>query len=129
MEKVRVVIADDDKHFRRGLRALLETDSRVTVVGEAADADGAVAIASTCAPNVVLLDVRMPGTSGVEVVAAVREAVPGVAVLMLTVSDDRVDMVHALQAGASGYLLKDRTLHEVADAVCSAAQGERWPLG
>jgi DNA-binding NarL/FixJ family response regulator len=127
-EQVRVVVVDDDKHFRRGLRAVLETDPRVTVVGEAGDADAAVQVATAATPDVVLLDVRMPG-GGVEAVAALRAVLPETAVLMLTVSDDRVDMVHALQAGAAGYLLKDSRLHEVADAVCSAARGERWPPG
>ncbi len=127
-ELVRVVIADDDKHFRRGLRAVLETDPRVTVVGEADTADSAVEIATAAAPDVILLDVRMPG-GGVEAVTALRALLPQAAVLMLTVSDDRVDMVHALQAGAVGYLLKDRRLHEVADAVCGAARGEHWPMG
>jgi DNA-binding NarL/FixJ family response regulator len=125
---VRVVIADDDKHFRRGLRAVLETDPRVTVVGEADTADSAVEVATDAAPDVILLDVRMPG-GGVEAVTALRALLPQAAVLMLTVSDDRVDMVHALQAGAVGYLLKDRRLHEVADAVCGAARGEHWPMG
>ena len=125
---VRVVIADDDKHFRRGLRAVLETDPRVTVVGEADTADGAVEVATAAAPDVILLDVRMPG-GGVEAVTTLRALLPQTPVLMLTVSDDRVDMVHALQAGAVGYLLKDRRLHEVADAVCGAARGEHWPMG
>ncbi|HWW54187.1 MAG TPA: response regulator transcription factor, partial [Acidimicrobiales bacterium] len=79
-------------------------------------------------PDVILLDVRMPG-GGVDAVTALHAALPQMAVLMLTVSDERVDMVHALQAGAVGYLLKDRRLHEVADAVCGAARGERWPMG
>jgi DNA-binding NarL/FixJ family response regulator len=127
-EQVRVVIADDDKHFRRGLRAVLETDPRVTVVGEAEDAQTAIDVAAAASPDVVLLDVRMPG-GGVEAVAALRAALPQAAVLMLTVSDERVDMVDALRAGAVGYLLKDRRLHEVADAVCGAARGERWPMG
>jgi DNA-binding NarL/FixJ family response regulator len=127
-QTVRVVVADDDKHFRRGLRAVLETDPRVTVVGEAQDAGDALAVARATSPDVILLDVRMPG-GGVEAVAALRSALPDTAVLMLTVSDERVDMVHALQAGAVGYLLKDRRLHEVADAVCGAARGEHWPMG
>jgi two-component system NarL family response regulator len=127
--RVRVVIADDDRHFRRGLKAVLETDPRVEVVGDAADGVAVVEVAERVQPDVVLLDVRMPGSGGVDAVAAVRQAVPNVAILMLTVSDERVDMAEALRAGAIGYLLKDRTLHEVADAVCSAGRGEPWGLG
>jgi DNA-binding NarL/FixJ family response regulator len=127
--RVRVVIADDDRHFRRGLKAVLETDPRVEVVGDAADGEAVVEVAERVQPDVVLLDVRMPGTGGVDAVAALREAVPDVGILMLTVSDERVDMAEALRAGAIGYLLKDRTLHEVADAVCAAGRGEPWGLG
>jgi two-component system NarL family response regulator len=123
------VIADDVSHFRRGLRAALDGDARIEIVGEADDGRQVVEAARQCWPDVVLLDVRMPRVDGIAAITALREAVPDVKVVMLTVSDSRVDVVEALEAGAVGYLLKDSSLDQVADAICRVAEGDRWPLG
>jgi two-component system NarL family response regulator len=71
----------------------------------------------------------MPRVDGIAAIIALREALPDVKVVMLTVSDSRVDVVEALEAGAVGYLLKDSSLDQVAEAICRVAEGERWPLG
>jgi len=127
-QPVRVLIADDQAHFREGLHFVLEQAGRITVVGEAVDGDEAVALARSLRPDVVLLDLRMPGTDGLAAAQAIAADVPGVRVLMLTVSDSPEDIRLAAKAGAAGYLLKERSNEEVVDAVLSLAAGRPWPL-
>ena len=103
---LRVLLADDHPVVRSGLRALLGTIDGIEVVGEAADGDGAVRETQLLKPDIVLMDVRMPGLDGVEATRRIRAAVPTTAVLVLTMFDDDATVFTALQAGARGYLLK-----------------------
>ncbi len=114
---VRVIIADDHRLMREGTAALLAADDRIEVVGLACDGREAVELAVRLAPDVALLDVGMPDVGGVEACAAIRARVPGVRVLMLTVSEDSLDVRAALRVGAAGYLLKDMQPEELVEAV------------
>jgi DNA-binding NarL/FixJ family response regulator len=123
-EAIEVLVADDEEQFRRVLSAILAAEADLVVVGEAADGDEAVAKASALVPDVVLLDVAMPGASGIEAVRAIKEWLPTTKVVMLTSSDEEDDLYKALRAGASGYLLKDTGLDTVVASVRTAAGGE-----
>jgi DNA-binding NarL/FixJ family response regulator len=121
---VRVIIADDHRLMREGTAALLAADPRIDVVGLASGGREAVELAARLEPDVALLDVGMPDIGGVEACAAIRARVPGVLVLMLTVSEDALDVRAALRVGACGYLLKDMPPGELVEAVLSAGEGE-----
>jgi DNA-binding NarL/FixJ family response regulator len=121
---VRVIIADDHRLMREGTAALLAADERIEVVGLASSGREAVELAARLSPDVALLDVGMPDIGGIEACAAIRARVPGVAVLMLTVSEDALDVRAALRAGAVGYLLKDIPADELVAAVLGAGTGE-----
>jgi DNA-binding NarL/FixJ family response regulator len=120
---IRVVVVDDHALFRRGLENVLSSEPDLEVVGEAADGLEALEICAALAPDVVLMDVRMPGASGIEAARKIREARPETRVVMLTVSDDEEDLFEAVRAGANGYLLKEVSIDEVADAVRVVARG------
>ncbi|MDQ4005891.1 MAG: response regulator transcription factor [Actinomycetota bacterium] len=122
-EKLRVIIADDHALFRRGLEMVLEKETDIEVVGEAHDAQQAVDRAEELMPDVVLMDVRMPGGSGLEATQRIKQGMPHVKVLVLTNSDEEADLYEAIKAGASGYLLKEISSEEVADAIRSVVQG------
>lgn len=121
---VRVMVVDDHRLFRRGLVALLALDKGVQVLGEAGDAGEAVLRARELQPDIILLDLDLPGASGIQALPDLREACPGARVLMLTVSEDTQDMQAALRAGASGYLLKTMEGDELSLAIRRAARGE-----
>lgn len=121
---VRVLVVDDHRLFRRGLVALLALDKGVQVVGEAGDAGEAVLRARELQPDIVLLDLDLPGASGIQALPGLREACGGARILMLTVSEDAQDMQAALRAGASGYLLKTMEGDELSQAIRRAARGE-----
>ncbi len=123
-EPVRVVVVDDQELFRRGLTMLLAVEPGIEVVGEASDGVEGVALAETAAPDVVLLDVRMPKRSGIEACVTIKETVPTAKIIMLTVSDEEADLYEAVKNGASGYLLKDSSIDEVAQAVRVVAEGQ-----
>ncbi len=123
-EPIRVLIADDHALFRRGLRMVLEAEEDIAVVAEAADGAEAVAKVEQLAPDVVLMDVRMPRMNGIEATREIREAFPSTRILMLTVSDEEDDLFDAVKAGANGYLLKEVSIEEVADAVRAVMQGQ-----
>lgn len=126
---VRVLVVDDQPHFRRGVRAAVEASgANIEVVGEAGDGDEAIEQARALHPDVVLLDVRMPGTDGIKAARAITAFLPDTKILMLTISDLPDDIAMASRAGAAGYLLKERSLHEVVEAVLALAGGQRWPL-
>ena len=116
---MRVIIADDHRLMREGTAALLSADPRIEVVGLASGGREAVELAARLEPDVALLDVGMPDIGGVEACAAIRARVPGVRVLMLTVSEDALDVRAALRVGAGGYLLKDMPPRELVAAVLS----------
>src|SRR5690349_20333933 len=123
-EPIRVLIADDHALFRRGLNMVLESESGIIVVAEAEDGEDAVAKAAEFAPDVVLMDVRMPKVSGIEATRAIHEVVPTAKILMLTVSDEEDDLYEAIKAGANGYLLKEISVEEVASAIHAVMQGQ-----
>ena len=117
MPPIRVMIADDHDLYRRGMQVVVELDGTAQVVGEASNGADAVEVCQRVTPEVVLMDVRMPGVGGIEACRLIREAVPSARILMLTMSDDESDLFEAIKAGASGYLLKDLPGEEVADAI------------
>ena len=104
---IRILLVDDHKLFRRGLAALLRGEPDFDVVGEAGDGVEGIKQAGTLKPDVVLLDLHMPGITGVDVLAGIHELSPRTRVLMLTVSEDGADLLAALRGGACGYLLKN----------------------
>jgi len=120
---ITVGIVDDQELVRGGIRMILEQEPDLDVVGEAADAPAAVALARAAAPDVLLMDVQMPGLDGIEATRAVLDAAPGTRVLMLTTFDLDEYVYGALRAGASGFLLKDMAGEEIVAAVRQAAQG------
>lgn len=120
---IRVVIVDDLALFRRGLREQLEA-AGIDVVGEAEDAAGAVALSAETEPDVALMDIRMPGGSGIEATKKLLAADPGIRVLMLTVAVEEDVIAEAIMAGACGYLLKNARGDEIVAAIFAAAAGE-----
>ncbi|WP_030672866.1 response regulator [Streptomyces sp. NRRL B-1347] len=120
---VRVLVVDDQELIREGIASLLGIQPGIQVVGTAADGAGAVDAALSLAPDVILMDVRMPGMDGVTAVAAVGGRAPACKVVMLTTFDDEDYVVRALRAGAVGYLLKSLPAAELADAVRLAHRG------
>lgn len=120
---IRVHVVDDHTLVRQGIRGLLELTDDIVVRGEAADGDEALRLLESEPPDVMLLDLRMPGRDGVETLAAIRERSSGVRVLVLTTFDDDALVVQAISLGARGYLLKDVTLERLADAVRTVAAG------
>jgi DNA-binding NarL/FixJ family response regulator len=119
-----VLIVDDHALFRRGLQMVLKQEEDIEVVGEAGDGHEAVGKAQELMPDVILMDVRMPRRSGIEATQQIKDALPHVKILMLTISDEEVDLYDAIKAGASGYLLKEISIDEVADAIRSVWQGQ-----
>ncbi len=119
-----MLVVDDQQLFRRGMTMLLAVEDGLEVVGEAGDGEEGTALAISAAPDVVLLDVRMPKRSGIEACRAIKEAVPSTKIIMLTVSDEESDLYEAVKSGASGYLLKDSSIEEVAQAVRVVVEGQ-----
>jgi DNA-binding NarL/FixJ family response regulator len=123
-DPIRVLIVDDHALFRRGLQMVLEGEPDIEVVGEASDGHEAVDRAETTTPDVVLMDVRMPRRTGIEATRAIKDTLPSTKILMLTISDEEADLYEAIKAGASGYLLKEISIEEVASAVRKVNQGQ-----
>jgi DNA-binding NarL/FixJ family response regulator len=123
-EPIRVLIADDQALFRRGLYVVLGTEEGIEVVAEAGNGEEAVAKAEEFAPDVVLMDVRMPKLNGIDAARTIRSIAPSTKILMLTVSDEEDDLYEAIKAGANGYLLKEISVEEVADAIRAVVQGQ-----
>ena len=123
-EPIRTIIVDDHALFRRGLEMVLEEEPDIELVGQASDGAEAVEKAAESLPDVVLMDIRMPRSSGIEACRAVKEAAPSAKIIILTISDEEEDLFEAIRAGASGYLLKDIPLDEVAEAVRSVHGGQ-----
>jgi len=121
---IRVVVADDHAVVRRGLAGLIEAAEDMTVIATATDGDMAVTLAREHRPDVVLMDLQMPGTDGVAATRAITGAVPDVEVLVLTSFSDTERILAALDAGAVGYLLKDAEPEDLLDGVRAVARGE-----
>ena len=121
---IRVLLVDDQELFRRGVKMVLSADDTLELE-EVDDGDKAIAAVEQNPPDVVLLDVRMPGRSGVDVCAAIKEISPSTGIIMLTASDEETDLYESIKSGASGYLLKDgSTYDQVAEAVRLVASGQ-----
>jgi len=122
--KIRLLIVDDHPIVRDGLRAVFESEAAFEVAGQAADGVEAVERATALAVDVVLMDLRMPRMGGVEAIRALRERAPDIRVLVLTTFDSDADVLPAVEAGATGYLLKDAPRDELLRAVRAAYLGQ-----
>jgi DNA-binding NarL/FixJ family response regulator len=123
--RVRVLIVDDQTLFRIGLAGLLEEDARVEIVGHAADGVEAVALASSLKPDVVLMDLKMPNMDGIEATRQIVASHPDVRVVLLTTFETDSQIIQALKAGASGYVLKDATVEAIVSSLLAVMSGER----
>lgn len=123
---IRVYLADDHTVLREGLRAILESRPEIEVVGEAAEGRSAVRDATALCPDIVLMDIAMPDLNGIEATALVLAECPGVRVVILSMHSTREHIFRALEAGASGYVLKESASREVVEAVRTVASGRRY---
>jgi len=123
---IRILLADDHSIVREGLRALLERQQEFEVVGDAADGREAVEMAKTGHPDVVVMDVAMPGLNGIEATRRITARSPQVGVVILSMHSDESYILRSLKAGARGYLLKDSLQADLIDAVRAAAQGKSF---
>ncbi len=126
MTPIRLLLVDDQRLFREGLRTLLSTFPEVEVIAEASDGVEAVALAAEMRPQVVLMDLRMPNLGGVEATRRILTADPGLRILVLTTFDDDDDVFEGLRAGAAGYLLKDTSPEKLIEAITAVARGESY---
>ncbi len=121
---IKVLIVDDHSLFRRGLRAILGEEKKLQVVGEASSGGEAIGKVDELRPDVVLMDVKMPGLSGLETTRALRQSGFKGGILMLTISEEDDDLFEAIKAGATGYLVKNAEPEELVDAIIHTARGE-----
>ncbi|MDC7120958.1 response regulator transcription factor [Cellulomonas fimi] len=121
---IRVLLADDHPVVRSGLAGMLAVEPDLEVVGEAGDGAQAVALAETLRPDIVLMDLRMPVLDGASATATITSTLPGVRVLVLTTYETDTDILRAVEAGATGYLLKDTPRDQLVAGVRAAARGE-----
>jgi NarL family two-component system response regulator YdfI len=121
---IRVLIADDHLVVREGLSTILEVPGDIEPVGEAADGAQAIRLVEELSPDVVLMDLRMPGTDGIQAIRQIKERFPAVEIVILTTYDDDANILRGLRAGARGYLLKDTSRQALFDAIRAAARGE-----
>jgi DNA-binding NarL/FixJ family response regulator len=122
-DPVRVVLVDDHAVVREGLRALLSGVAEIHVVGEASDGNGAVRAATQLQPDVIVMDLKMPGMGGLEAIPKIRTAAPKSNIVILTSFAEEPHVRAAIEAGALGYLLKDAMRDEIVRAICAAAEG------
>ncbi len=120
---IRVLIADDHGVMRAGLRAMLEIDPSIEVLGEAANGDEAIHLAGELNPDIVILDIGMPGIDGIETTRRIKSMFPNVQVLILSVYEDQSLLQGAIRAGASGYVIKRAAGDELMDALQAVSQG------
>lgn len=128
MQPVRVLLADDHRHAREGMREIVSADPSFVVVGEAASGEEAVELTGKLLPELVLMDIRMPGMGGFEAVKAIRSAWPLVKIVMVTVSDDAAHLFEALKRGAHGFLLKNLNPSDWRDYLHAVVHDEA-PMG
>ena len=124
MEQIRVLIADDHPHFRDGLRALLLSASDLEVIGEASDGREAISLAEALQPDVILMDLGMPGVNGIEATRAILRTSPHISILVISMQEDDDSVFAALQAGARGYLLKGALKAEILRSIKAVSSGE-----
>ncbi len=121
---IKILLVDDHTVLRHGLRLILNEAENLTVVGEAANGAEAITLAQTVQPDVILMDVHMPGIGGIEAARHIRAAHPHIQILMLTISQNDSDLIGAIKAGAKGYLLKSSESSEVIRSIERVASGE-----
>lgn len=123
-KKIRILIVDDHPLFRQGVRFALEAEPDIDVVGEAADGEQALDMATTLTPDVVLSDVNIPGPDGVEIARALKGALPNTSVILMTAYDDEGQLFNAIRVGAAAYFLKDLGPSELMDGIRRVSRGE-----
>jgi DNA-binding NarL/FixJ family response regulator len=126
MAEIRVLLAEDHTLVRAGIRALLDSFDEITVVGEASDGREAARQARELQPDVILMDIAMPGLNGLEATSRIARTCPGTRVLILTMHSNEEYVVQALRAGASGYLVKEAATDELHRAISSVARGQTY---
>ena len=124
MSILRILIADDHALVRSGMRALLQTEADLEVVGEAATGEQVVTMAATLQPDVIVMDLRMPGISGIEATRRILQANPAIRILVVTLLEEDDTLFAALRAGARGYVLKEASEFEVLRAIRAVGEGE-----
>lgn len=124
MEQIRLIIVDDHALFRKGLISLLQNESDLVVVGEASDGLQGSTVAEREQPDVILLDLQMPGMSGIEAAQRIRTVAPKAGVIMLTVSEEDEDLLAAIRSGVRGYLLKNADADDLIRAIHRVYQGD-----
>jgi DNA-binding NarL/FixJ family response regulator len=126
MRKIRILLADDHKLMRSGLRVLLEQQSGLNVVGEASDGREAVALAASLRPDVMVMDIGMANLNGIEAASQITQSHPEISIVMLSMHADESYVLRALKAGAKGYLLKDSAESDLIRAVHAVADGKSF---
>lgn len=124
MSKIRLMLVDDHILFRKGLAALISSRPDLEVVGEAGDGNEAIEAAATLKPDLILMDIHMPGCNGIDATRAIRAEQPNTRIVILTVSDDEEDLYGAIRAGAQGYLLKNLRPESLFEMIQDAIRGE-----
>ncbi|MGI6778188.1 MAG: response regulator [Acetivibrionales bacterium] len=126
MDKISVLIADDHSMFRQGLKQILELEDDIAVVAQASNGDEAVRLAKEKKPNIILMDINMPGTNGLQAIKELRQERISARIIVLTIHEDREYLFKTLQMGAEGYVLKDAEPSVLIDAIRSVNSGESY---
>ncbi len=124
MDKIKLIIVDDHPLWREGLRKIFSMDSRIEVIGEAGEGRDAIELVRRKKPDVVLMDINMPGINGIEATKAIKREVPQTAIVALTIHDDRQYITELMHAGVGGYVLKDIEADTLLDVICTVSKGE-----
>lgn len=124
MEPIRVLLADDHILLRQGLRKILEMEPRIEIVDEVGDGQGAINVARQLKPDVVLMDINMPGVNGIEASRVIKREMPKMGIIILTAHDNEEQIMQVIDAGIDGYILKDVSPDSLYSAIVCVAQGE-----